>query len=156
MIPRRLPAPARRELGGETVLIVDDEPAVRGIARRILESGGCAVLEAAGAEEALAIVDGGARIGAVVTDLAMPQVNGLVLVELLAAERPALPVAVMSGDGSALVSRPGLPFLRKPFAPEELLVLVSALLRRGGAAATVPVPGRPHVPARQRYRSPPR
>jgi hypothetical protein len=60
----------------------------------------------------------------------------------------------MSGDGSSLLTRPVLPFLRKPFAPDELLSIVTEMLRR--ERVSVPVPARLDAPARGPYRSPPR
>ncbi len=89
---RRLPG------GTETLLLVEDEAAVRSSARRLLERQGYSVLEARHGADALRIVEESGRpIDLVVTDLVMPEMGGKELAERLRAHRPGLKVLFMSG-----------------------------------------------------------
>ncbi|MGZ8458206.1 MAG: response regulator, partial [Gemmatirosa sp.] len=127
--------------GTETVLLVEDEAAVRETATRILERHGYQVLAARhGGDALLAWADHAATVDVVVTDLRMPAVDGKTLIACLRAEQPALPIVVMSGYASGkdpeervLLEREV--FLTKPFSAESLLQQVRAALdgaeRRG-------------------------
>jgi signal transduction histidine kinase/CheY-like chemotaxis protein len=121
--------------GTGTVLLVEDEPDVRLLTHRLLEQGGYMVLSASSPREALLIAEGSARIDIVVADVAMPGgMSGLEMGERLSRSRPGLPVLYMSGytDDRRLVpgdSGSSLPFLSKPFQPEDLLRRVSDLIR---------------------------
>jgi len=119
--------------GRERVLVVEDDPAVRSLVRRVLEGAGYEVAAASSGDEALALAsrDGGTRL--VLTDVALPGMNGLDLARRLAAERPQVRVLFMSGyiEPSLAVASgldPGQELLRKPFAAEELLRRVRAAL----------------------------
>jgi PAS domain S-box-containing protein len=122
--------------GTETVLLVEDEQALKDLAKRALESAGYTVL---------ACVDGRAAIEAsrhytgpidlLVTDLVMPLMNGRHLAALLRQERPAMKVMLMSGyTDSILVNLsgpvPGEEMLDKPFVPSELTRKVRDMLDR--------------------------
>jgi two-component system cell cycle sensor histidine kinase/response regulator CckA len=118
----------------QTVLLVEDEDVLRGLASRVLRASGCRVLEARYASEALQQWKESAdEIDVVVTDVVMPGMSGVQLVERLAAERPTLRVVIMSGFTDAnvteqLSSRPGhVTFLQKPFQPSELLAAVASV-----------------------------
>jgi PAS domain S-box-containing protein len=121
------------------VLVVEDEPAVRTLVRRTLEGVGLAVLEAENgrqALEAVATMRDPPRL--VLTDVIMPGLNGRELSEALSLSQPGLPVLFMSGyTGDDVLARSLLPahapYIQKPFAPEELVTRVRALL------ASVPV-----------------
>jgi signal transduction histidine kinase len=112
--------------GAETILIVEDEAAVRRMAARALSAQGYAVLEAENGAEALEVLArGGSPIDLVLTDVVMPLVNGRELGERLSVERPGLRVLFMSGytDDDIVrrgLLRPGSPFLQKPFMPGDL------------------------------------
>jgi CheY-like chemotaxis protein len=112
--------------GAETILIVEDEAAVRRMAARALAAQGYAILEAANGAEALEVLArGGSPIDLVLTDVVMPLVNGRELSERLSVERPGLRVLFMSGytDDDIVrrgLLRPGSPFLQKPFLPGDL------------------------------------
>jgi PAS domain S-box-containing protein len=81
-----------------TVLVVDDEPGVRVVARRFLESQGYAVVEALGGRDAIAVLDDGRRpIDVVLTDLIMPGTGGRQVIAHVKATRPGIPVVVMTG-----------------------------------------------------------
>ena len=118
--------------GVETVLLVEDDAAIRGIARRALSGAGYRVLDAGSAGDALRIARGEPRIDALVTDVVLPERNGWELSRALAEGRPGLRVLFMSGyaaepTGEALLPD-GVPFLAKPFTPDDLLRRVRAVL----------------------------
>jgi CheY-like chemotaxis protein len=112
--------------GAETILIVEDEAAVRRMAARALAAQGYAILEAENGAEALEVLArGGSPIDLVLTDVVMPLVNGRELGERLSVDRPGLRVLFMSGytDDDIVrrgLLRPGSPFLQKPFMPGDL------------------------------------
>ena len=113
----------------EIVLVVDDEPTVRRIARRALLEGGFEVIEAADGAEALDLVDGSTDpLGVVVSDIVMPKLNGVQLLQRLSITHPELPVILMSGYAGPELAARGVqaPFslLDKPFNPEELVAEV--------------------------------
>jgi two-component system cell cycle sensor histidine kinase/response regulator CckA len=120
--------------GDETVLLVEDEPQVRGVARRILERQGYLVLVPQSAEEALRLAeDYAGTIHLLVTDVVMPRMNGSELSRLLRQQRPGLRVLFVSGytDGSigALgMLEDGAAFLQKPFTSESLARKVRSVL----------------------------
>ncbi len=108
-----------------TVLVVEDEPAVRSLIRRIMERDGHTVLEAVDGERALEISrECGTRIDVLVTDVMMPGMGGPALARVLLGERPDLRVILTSGYGDDIVAAPrgGRPafFLEKPFSPDQL------------------------------------
>ena len=121
-IPQRMP-----EVGNETLLLVEDEAAVRSSVRRLLEWHGYTVLEARNGAEALRVYEAHeGAIDLVLTDVLMPEMGGHELVERLRALRPELRVLFMSGyaeraftsDGSM---PPGTGYLEKPFTVETLM-----------------------------------
>jgi PAS domain S-box-containing protein len=132
-------APKLRERGNELVLVVEDEPMVRGLTIRTLSELGYRCLEAHDATEALALIDAGVEPDLVITDVVMPEISGAVFGERLALARPALPVLYTSGFsdedviGRGLL-RTGRPFLQKPFAPAELARKVREVLLNASAA----------------------
>jgi two-component system, cell cycle sensor histidine kinase and response regulator CckA len=122
------------------VLLVEDDPAVRRVAERILVRDGFRVLQAANAAEALELAGAHAeRIDLLLTDIVLPRMKGGELATRLRRARPGLPVLLMSGyseeafEGERLVA-PELPFLQKPFSAEGLSRAVRDALGRGGAA----------------------
>ncbi len=122
------------------ILVVEDEPAIRELVRRTLEGAGLVVIEAENGRQALDIFAlGGEPPKLVITDVIMPELNGRELSDALADTHPALPVLFMSGyTGDDVLARSLLPdtapFIQKPFAPEELLYRVRAML--AGAATS--------------------
>jgi CheY-like chemotaxis protein len=129
-----------REAGGtEVVLVVEDEDAVRTVARRVLERRGYTVLEAATGTEGLQMVERyGGDIHLLLTDLNLPDVNGIELARQVAAARPGIRVLIASGyTEQDLHERgglePGAAFLEKPFLSGTLAARVRELL--GGEAA---------------------
>jgi DNA-binding NtrC family response regulator len=121
--------------GGETVLVVDDEPLVRRLVAAALERDGFAVLEADGAEEALEISRRHpGRIDLVLTDVCMPRMAGSELVPLLVARRPGLRALYMSGDIRDVPRAQVTPLLEKPFTLAALAAAVRGALHESQAA----------------------
>jgi CheY-like chemotaxis protein len=115
------------EGGTETILLVEDEPTVRASVRRLLEWHGYTVIEARNGADAVAIYeDNEARVDLVLTDLVMPEMGGLELIERLRSRRPGLKVLFMSGYTEQAALRNGsVPrgsgFVEKPFTVETLM-----------------------------------
>jgi len=137
------PEPARPLLaaqGSETVLLVEDEAAVRGLARDILERQGYTVLEAVNGDEALRIGrDHRGPIHLLVTDVVMPHMGGRELADRLTAGRRETKVLYVSGytDDAILrqgVSQTGMAFLEKPFTAAVLAARVREVLDAASTA----------------------
>jgi two-component system, cell cycle sensor histidine kinase and response regulator CckA len=126
--------------GTETILLVEDQPEVRAIARTILSRHGYRVLEATGGREALALVAGDTGpIHLLLTDVVMPAIGGQELASQLKPARPDLRVLFASGyTDDALVQQgvlqPGADLIQKPFTREALLQKVRAVLDAGALA----------------------
>ncbi|MFO0589518.1 MAG: ATP-binding protein [Polyangiaceae bacterium] len=127
--------PRSRSGDGETILLAEDEPAVRALTRAALERHGYRVMEAGtGADALLLWRDARDVIALLVTDLVMPGgVNGQELARAVRAERPSIPIVFISGysldvAGKELRLDPGTSFLQKPFGPAVLLDAVSRAL----------------------------
>jgi two-component system cell cycle sensor histidine kinase/response regulator CckA len=130
------PAPVQESAGGGTILLVEDEPTVRRVTRRILESAGYAVIEAENGEHALRVWAARAsEVDLLVTDMVMPLLTGRELATRLRERAPSLPVLFTSGyteqDPMSLVADP-CAFVAKPFLPSTLLSAVSRLLQAKG------------------------
>jgi CheY-like chemotaxis protein len=125
------PPPSGR---GETVLLVEDEEAVRAVSVLLLESLGYRVLEAASAEEALRLVGAGRhKLDLLLTDVVMPGRNGRELAEALRRQDPGLKVLFQSGYTGEVVVGHGIveaekAFLQKPFTLDTLAKKVRAVL----------------------------
>jgi CheY-like chemotaxis protein len=125
---------AGTSLGGETVLVVDDQAAVRSVVREILQPTGYLVLEAGSGEEAWRISAGQeGPIHLLLTDVMMPGMSGPELAWRLARRRPEMRVLYMSGDSDDALIRCGVvkqgtAFLQKPFTPSALAYKVREVL----------------------------
>lgn len=131
------PEPARPlPRGHETILVVEDEPAVRALMVRVLRRAGYTVLEVQDGNEAIQIVRG--HQGAVhllLTDVVMPQMDGKLLAGLLRDAQPDLRVLYVSGYATEVLSRYGvlpeeIDLLQKPFTGTTLAVRVRQALDR--------------------------
>jgi two-component system, cell cycle sensor histidine kinase and response regulator CckA len=121
--------------GVETVLLVEDEPAVRELTRRVLEIQGYTVISATNGQEGLSAArqHGGAPIRLVVTDVVMPQMSGKVMADWLTAIYPEVKVLFTSGYTDDAIAHhgvldPGVAFLPKPYTPAALSRKVREIL----------------------------
>jgi two-component system cell cycle sensor histidine kinase/response regulator CckA len=116
------------------VLIVEDEADVLRVTARALREAGYLVLEALSGPEALEILDRhGGRLDLMLTDVAMPEMNGREITEAVRRRYPSLPVLFMSGEASGgaaghAPSVAGTMFLQKPFSPDAVAAQVRVLL----------------------------
>ncbi len=120
------PARGHWSKGTETVLLVEDAPMIRRLAREIMLRAGYTVIEAGDAEQALSLSEKQGQIDVLLTDLIMPGPSGVELAEQLRAARRGVRVLYMSGYTDNAIVRNGMlgaseAFLQKPFTPEELL-----------------------------------
>ena len=121
--------------GTETLLVVEDEPAVRQLAREVLEHLGYEVLSAANGQDGLHVAreHRGAPIRLVITDVIMPLMGGKVMAEWLQSTYPELKILFTSGYTDDAIVRhgvlePGVAFLAKPYTPATLARKVRATL----------------------------
>jgi two-component system, cell cycle sensor histidine kinase and response regulator CckA len=120
--------------GTETILLVEDEEAVRKLVREILGTSGYKVLEAAGGSSALAICDAYTEpIHMLLTDVIMPKMGGVELKQRVVERRPQIKTLYMSGytDDSVISSGlldTGTAFIEKPFTPDDLARKVREVL----------------------------
>jgi two-component system cell cycle sensor histidine kinase/response regulator CckA len=118
----------------ETLLLVEDDEMVRGLAQDVLRLGGYKLLVAAGPEEALRLSAAhSGPLPLLVTDVVMPGMNGRVLAQRLVTERPDLKVLFLSGFPNNAILYPGQldsrqSYLEKPYTPAELLARIRQLL----------------------------
>jgi PAS domain S-box-containing protein len=119
--------------GAQRVLLVEDEPAVRRVAQRMLERSGFTVVEAENADQALGIWErSGGDFDILLTDLLMPgSMNGRALAEMLSSRSSRLRVCLMSGHDPEVLARksgqpgPMRPHLIKPFTRDSLIAAVN-------------------------------
>ena len=126
-IARESRAPAKRARRNEaTVLLVEDEAALRKLTRDVLEEMGYVVHEAADATEALTIAKKSRAIDLLLTDVVMPGMSGRALADALAISHPDTRVLFMSGHTHGEIAKRGVleagrAILHKPFTREELI-----------------------------------
>jgi PAS domain S-box-containing protein len=120
--------------GGETILVVEDERAMREVTRRLLARNGYQVITAADGHRAAELAASHpAEIQLLLTDVVMPQVLGRTVAELVRRHRPGIRVLYMSGYAYPVLARngtldPGLTLLGKPFSEQVLLTKVREVL----------------------------
>ena len=127
------PAPRRAPRGSESILVVEDEAALRDLAVRVLGAAGYRVRAAADADEALALAGREGAPALLLTDVVMPRMDGRELARRFREAAPGAKVLFMSGytDDALLRSGefpPGVALLPKPFAPAALLEAVRRAL----------------------------
>jgi len=127
---------------GETILVVEDEPALRFLVRKIIQRYGYSVIEAKSGREALAIWERQKdQIDLLLTDLVMPEgVSGKDLAKALLSENPDLKIIFTTGydrnpEEENLSLKEGLNFIRKPYAPRALAEMIHACLHKVQDAA---------------------
>lgn len=126
--------PVQQQRRGQTVLVVDDEPAVRMLITETLNDMGITPIEASDARSALKIMSADLPINLVITDVGLPGgMNGREMVDAARSKRPDLKVLFVTGyaENAALNSghlQPGMQVLSKPFALEKLAARIRAML----------------------------
>lgn len=124
--------------GRETVLVVEDEDALRALARESLRLGGYQVVDAENGEVALEkLRELDYKVDLVLTDVVMPRVGGIELAEKIRESRKSIHVLLMSGYTERVqeVENSQFPLLLKPFTPEQLIRRVSEIFRGSAARA---------------------
>jgi CheY-like chemotaxis protein len=128
------PLPLWRQQTAPTILVLDDDDALRGATVRVLSRSGYRVLMAASAVEALQIAkEWVGSIDVLLCDLVLPGLSGWEAASALVARRPGMKVIFSSGSSThgsfgRQLDRPGRRFLAKPFEVPELLGAVEAVL----------------------------
>ncbi|HXF05082.1 MAG TPA: PAS domain S-box protein [Blastocatellia bacterium] len=122
-------------VGSETILLVEDEPAVRQVAQTVLEACGYQVIVAETPRAAVQLLaQGDPAVHLLLTDVVMPEMSGPELAERVAALRPEVKVLYMSGyterTSAQHILEPGVNFILKPFTPRELACAVRRVLDR--------------------------
>ena len=131
--------------GNETILVVEDEPGVRSIAKRILEGAGYEVIVFESPGEALGAIDDW-HVDLLLTDVIMPDLSGRELAGKLQARQPDMKVIFMSGYTDEIIARQGVlddgvTFLQKPFGSDDLLPLVRDTLSKPQESLSPRSPG---------------
>jgi len=128
--PGALPAStqdAANGIHGATVLLVEDEKALGDVTAALLAAHGVRVMRAAHADAALRLLEAGASIDIVLSDIVMPgTLDGIGLARRLRLERPGLPVVLISGFTNRPMAEGEFTVLRKPCAPADLLAALAA------------------------------
>ena len=142
-LPQLTAAPQKIEIGvvepilakgSETILLVEDEEVVRGLAKKILEQSGYKVLAAARGEEAIRFgLEGAEPIDLLLTDVVMPETSGKEVADRLRESLPGLRVVFMSGYTDQAIVHHGVldsnvEFIQKPFTPNALVRKVREVL----------------------------
>ena len=140
LVESEIPAPIEKvaeavPVGGtETILLVEDEEVVRGLARRVLEQAGYSVVEASRAHEALRFCEEhAAEVDLLLTDVVMPEMSGKELADRVKSHRPDLKMLFMSGYTDEAIVHHGVldssvEFIQKPFTPSGLIKKVRDIL----------------------------
>jgi CheY-like chemotaxis protein len=118
---------------GETVLVVEDDDAVRMLVIAVLNELGYRAIEAIDADSALPIIESRKRIDLLISDVGLPGLNGRQLAEIAIAARPELKVLFITGYAATAASRadflaPGMRMITKPFAIDDLAQTVREIL----------------------------
>ncbi len=152
--PSAPPVPAMTATQPGTILLVDDEDGIRRVAARALTRRGWTVLPAESGEHALVMLADpavAADVTAVVSDLAMPGLDGAALIEAVRAIRPSLPAILVSGYAEDTLRRrlaeADIQFMAKPYAMRDLIAAVETKLQRAAALPSQALP--PLAPANE-------
>jgi signal transduction histidine kinase/CheY-like chemotaxis protein len=135
-LPQDLPTDSQHPLfaqNGETVLIVEDDPAVRALVSTVLSDLGYAFVEACDADSALPIFDSAQRIDLLISDVGLPGMNGRQLAEIGRQYRPGLKVLFITGYAEHAAVRggfldPGMQMITKPFTFDLLTAKVREMI----------------------------
>ncbi|MFI5057274.1 MAG: PAS domain S-box protein [Candidatus Acidiferrales bacterium] len=132
--PQTIKKQPRARTGTETILLVEDEPAVRELTRMVLAAQGYSVVEALNPEDAERLSETqGTEIHLLLTDVVMPGLSGRELARRITARHPKMRVLYMSGYTQNVIAgggtlETGIAFLQKPFTPATLIEKVRDVL----------------------------
>jgi CheY-like chemotaxis protein len=123
--------PEAPTMRGFVVLVVDDDADNLELAGRIVESFGCSVLKASSCADALAILDSGAHVDLVFSDVVMPDTSGITLARLTRERYPGMPIVLATGYPDAIddVTESGAIPLIKPYSIARLEAVFAEQLR---------------------------
>jgi CheY-like chemotaxis protein len=144
--PASTPIATRQGGGGETILVVEDEDAIREVTRRILTRNGYQAITAASGPEALKIAEHSpGNIDLLLTDVIMPHMLGKDLAAKILDVRPDLRVLYMSGYAQPILASrgtldPGVSLVEKPFTEADLLHRIRHILDTGSPIPATPEP----------------
>jgi CheY-like chemotaxis protein len=131
------PSEETRSGAGEVVLVVDDEPTIRMLLADVLNDQGYTAIEAEEGATALRILQSGARVDLLITDVGLPGgMNGRQLADAARVTRPDLKVLFITGYAeNAIIGNaqlaPGMQLLTKPFVMEELAGRIRSMIDNG-------------------------
>ena len=124
-------AAAQEKMAQETILLVEDEPAVRQLFSMALSRAGYNVFEARNGEEAMKVFEQHSEaIDLLLTDMRMPYMNGADLAKQLRSRKEDLKMICISGYGGSIAKAVASDFLAKPFSRDEMLKKVREVLDR--------------------------
>jgi CheY-like chemotaxis protein len=120
------------QFSGSTVLLVDDDDAVREVTASMLRDSGYVVVEAGSGGAALEVIQSGINLDLVLLDFAMPGMNGAELAQQVRRQRPGLPFLFVTGFAhqSALTGISDAFIVRKPFVDDELNTKIRSILNK--------------------------
>jgi PAS domain S-box-containing protein len=125
---------------GGTILVVEDEPAVRGLLAAVLQKAGYRLYEAASGAEALAELERIAQLDLLITDVIMPEMTGVEVARRVVQLRPGTAVLYMSGYADEVLQHEdivaGSSFMQKPFRPDVLMSKVRDMVEGVAAGRT--------------------
>jgi CheY-like chemotaxis protein len=133
-------AAAERARGGETVLVVDDDPSIRMLLAEVLEELGYGVIEAEDAKQGLDVLKSGRPIDLLITDVGLPGgMNGLQMADAARAVLPGLKILFITGYAEKTFSsagsmQPGTYTVAKPFALDALANRIKTIISSGPAS----------------------
>ncbi|TCH99103.1 PAS domain S-box protein [Roseococcus sp. SYP-B2431] len=124
---------------GETVLVIEDDPAVRLLVLQVLQELGYRAIETADERDAVPILQSARHLDLLISDVGLPGMSGRRLAEIARASRPGLPVLFMTGYAREAADQAqfldaGMEIITKPFAVDELGQRVNRILRTKGMA----------------------
>ncbi|WP_108395689.1 response regulator [Devosia submarina] len=130
---QNIPPRDSRTWDGETVLVIEDDDAVRMLIVEVLQDLGVHVMEAEDARSALPHIEGDGRIDLIVSDVGLPGLNGRKLAEIAREKRQSVPILFVTGYADGVQDRDGflgdgMDMLAKPFQNDELAARVNAML----------------------------
>jgi len=120
---------------GETVLVIEDDPAVRLLVMQVLEELGYQAIETADGRQAVPILQSSRHLDLLISDVGLPGLNGRQLAEIAREQRPGLPILFMTGYARQAADQAeflegGMEIISKPFAIEQLGRRIGEILRR--------------------------